>query len=142
MIERMWSLVKMKDICVLATVAGEKPYCSLMAYVADDTCREIYLTTIRSSRKYSNIKENANVSLLVDTRETVPRWEAQALTVVGVCEEITDTEKQVVVREKLLKRHPHLVSILDLPDACIIRIKVESFLLLDGLTEAYFQLVT
>ena len=43
MIERMKELVRRKDICVLATVAENKPHCSLMAYVTDDECKEIYM---------------------------------------------------------------------------------------------------
>ena len=41
MLERMKALAKEKDICVLATASGSNPYCSLMAYVTDDACREI-----------------------------------------------------------------------------------------------------
>jgi len=68
-VHRMKSLVLSKDSCVLATSARDKPYCSLMVYTADDQCREIYMVTYRKGTKYANLKENPNVSLLIDTRE-------------------------------------------------------------------------
>jgi len=86
MIELMKKLAKEKDICVLATVSGEKPHCSLMAYTTDDDCSEIYMATYRSTKKFKEF--------------------------------------------------------LDHPDAEVICIKIHSFLLLDGLTDAHFEEVS
>jgi general stress protein 26 len=83
MIDRMKKLAKEKDICVLATVSGEKPHCSLMAYTTDDECSEIYMATHRATGKFK-------------------------------------------------------VFLAD-PDAEVICIKIRSFLLLDGLTDAHFE---
>ncbi len=144
MLERIKALVKEKDICVLATVAGDKPHCSLMAYVTDDECREIYMVTHKESRKYENLMKNRSVSLLIDTREEHPgsrRPEAKALTVSGTFKKIDDKNKKIQVRSKLLDRHPHVKEFLDHPDAEILCIRVESFLLLDGLTDAHFEIV-
>jgi nitroimidazol reductase NimA-like FMN-containing flavoprotein (pyridoxamine 5'-phosphate oxidase superfamily) len=122
MLERIKALVKEKDICVLATVSGDKPHCSLMAYVTDDDCREIYMVTQRESRKYENLMKNRSVSLLIDTREEnlgSRRPEAKALTVSGTFKKI----------------------FLDHPNAEILCIRVTSFLLLDGLTDAHYETV-
>jgi len=144
MLERIKSLVKEKDICVLATVSGDKPHCSLMAYVTDDDCREIYMVTHRESRKYENLMKNRSVSLLIDTREEhagsrLP--EAKALTVSGTFMKIDDKDKKIQVRSKLVERHPHVKEFLDHPDAEILCIRVESFLLLNGLTDAHYETV-
>ena len=144
MLERIKSLVKEKDICVLATVSGDKPHCSLMAYVTDDDCREIYMVTHRESRKYENLMKNRSVSLLIDTREEhagsrLP--EAKALTVSGTFMKIDDKDKKIQVRSKLVERHPHVKEFLDHPDAEIFCIRVESFLLLNGLTDAHYETV-
>jgi len=144
MLERIKSLVKEKDICVLATVSGDKPHCSLMAYVTDDDCREIYMVTRRESRKYENLMKNRSVSLLIDTREEHAgsrRLEAKALTVSGTFKNIDDKNKKIQVRSKLLDRHPHVREFLDHPDAEIVCIRVESFLLLNGLTDAHYETV-
>jgi nitroimidazol reductase NimA-like FMN-containing flavoprotein (pyridoxamine 5'-phosphate oxidase superfamily) len=69
MLEAIKILIKSKDICVLSTVSGGDPHCSLMSYVTDDTCREFYMITLTKTKKYRNLKGNSAVSLLIDTRE-------------------------------------------------------------------------
>jgi nitroimidazol reductase NimA-like FMN-containing flavoprotein (pyridoxamine 5'-phosphate oxidase superfamily) len=144
MLERMKALVKEKGICVLATVSDDTPHCSLMAYVADQDCREIYMVTQRQSRKYENLMKNPNVSLLIDTREEHPGshlTEAKALSVNGTFQKMDDENKRVHVRSRLQERHPHIKELLDHPDAAILCIRVRSFLLLDGLTDAHFEMI-
>ena len=41
MLKEMKTLARQKNICVLATVDGQKPYCSLMAYATDEPQRAI-----------------------------------------------------------------------------------------------------
>jgi nitroimidazol reductase NimA-like FMN-containing flavoprotein (pyridoxamine 5'-phosphate oxidase superfamily) len=145
MLDEMKRLVREKDVCVLATASGNRPHCSLMAYVCDENCGEIYMVTYRDSTKYRNLSDNPAVSLLVDTREehlAERRPEAKALTVEGTYEEINDSEKRARVREKLLARHPHLMTFLDDPAAVVFAVKIASFLLLDGLTQAHFETVS
>jgi nitroimidazol reductase NimA-like FMN-containing flavoprotein (pyridoxamine 5'-phosphate oxidase superfamily) len=55
MLERMKALAREKDICVLATLSGARPHCSLMAYATDDRCTEIYMITHRHTTKYRNL---------------------------------------------------------------------------------------
>ena len=102
MIDKMKTMAKEQDICVLATVSGDKPHCSLMAYVTDDDCSEIYMVTLRETRKFQNLQENPCVSLLIDTREGhagAQRPKAKALTVSGQFHRIEDDEKQRLMRE-------------------------------------------
>jgi nitroimidazol reductase NimA-like FMN-containing flavoprotein (pyridoxamine 5'-phosphate oxidase superfamily) len=142
MLDKMKELVRTKETCVLATVSQGRPHCSLMAYVTDDDCSEIYMATQKDSTKYRNLMENPMVSLLIDTRDEHQGQtgnEARALTVAGTLQRIDDPEMYDRVHQKLLDRHPRLDSFLNQPDATIICIKVSSFLLLDGLTDAYFE---
>jgi nitroimidazol reductase NimA-like FMN-containing flavoprotein (pyridoxamine 5'-phosphate oxidase superfamily) len=144
MIERMKNLVRENDLCVLATVSEGRPHCSLMAYVTDEGCREIYMVTLRESRKFSNLRENPLVSLLVDTRERhrgVQRQAAKALTIEGEFRRVGDVEKEAGIRRMLLARHPHLKPLLDEEDSEIVCVKISSFLLLDGVTDAHFEKV-
>jgi nitroimidazol reductase NimA-like FMN-containing flavoprotein (pyridoxamine 5'-phosphate oxidase superfamily) len=132
MLKEMKAFAKDKDICVLATVAGGKPYCSLMAYVTDENCEEIYMVTLRGTRKYKNLTENRAVSLLIDSREKSPRSETKALTVEGVHVELESDEK-------LLDAHPHLVDLINHPEAKILCIEISSFLMLKGFQDAHFE---
>jgi len=140
----MKALAKQKDICVLATVSGGNPHCSLMAYATDEDCREIYMVTGKGTKKYKNLIENPSVSLLIDTREeqAVSRpLQAKALTIAGLFQEIDDQGKKRLARARLLERHPHLAGFIDQTDTELLCIKATSFLLLNGLKEAHFETV-
>jgi len=138
MLEKMKALVRKKDICVLATVSGDKPYCSLMAYIADVACEEIYMVTHKNTTKYDNLQKNPLVSLLIDSRETQPISSAQALTIGGVFIPIIDENKKQKIRDRMLESFPHMKDFIHHPESKLIRIKINSFLLLDGLTESHF----
>lgn len=100
------------------------------------------MATHRATKKFKNLLENASVSLLIDTREEHKgshRPEAKAMTVSGAFERLENYQKKAWARARLLGRHPHLKEFLDHPDAEVICIKIHSFLLLDGLTDAHFE---
>jgi nitroimidazol reductase NimA-like FMN-containing flavoprotein (pyridoxamine 5'-phosphate oxidase superfamily) len=137
-------LVKGNDICVLATVSGSMPHCSLMSYVTDDECREVYMVSHKQTKKFQNLTQNPAVSLLIDSREEDARSapsNTKALTVNGIFQKIKEGKKKEFVRARLLEKHPHLEEIAHHPDAEIFSVKVESFLLLEGPVDAYFERV-
>ena len=138
MIEQMKNLAKQNDTCVMATIVDRKPYCSLMAYVTNRDCTEIYMVTHRQTQKYQNLMKNPAVSLLIDTRSASPQSKARAMTVEGVYHEINDSDKEQKLRQKLLSAHPNLNEFMGNPDAKVLRIKIISFLLLEGLTRSSF----
>jgi nitroimidazol reductase NimA-like FMN-containing flavoprotein (pyridoxamine 5'-phosphate oxidase superfamily) len=137
-LEKMTALVRKKNVCVLATVSDNKPYCSLMAYITDGTCKEIYMVTHKNTTKFTNLQKNPSVSLLIDSRETQPRSNAQALTIDGVFIPLIDDNKRQKIRDRMLESFPHMKDFIHHPESEIIRIKINSFLLLDGLTESHF----
>jgi len=133
--------VQEKDICVLATVSGSRPHCSLMAYVADEDCREIYMVSLRDTKKFQNLTQNPAVSLLIDTREedAGPRKsQAKALTVNGMFQGV-EGGKQERVRSRILERHPHLKGLIGQERAEIFSVRIESMQLLEGATDSYFE---
>jgi nitroimidazol reductase NimA-like FMN-containing flavoprotein (pyridoxamine 5'-phosphate oxidase superfamily) len=141
MLAEMKALAREKNICVLATVGGQKPHCSLMAYATDENCTEIYMVTHKNTNKYKNLMENPSVSLLIDTREISPRTKAKALTVEGVCTAIKREEKRKKVHARILEVHPNLSEFINHPETEILCVRIQSFLLLDGLQEAHYQSV-
>jgi nitroimidazol reductase NimA-like FMN-containing flavoprotein (pyridoxamine 5'-phosphate oxidase superfamily) len=140
--EEIERLIKKKDICVLATASEGAPYCSLMNYVPSNDCTEIYMVTQRGTKKYKNLNENNSVSLLVDTREEHPgplRPEGKAITITGVFQKIEEENKKTMIRSKFLEKHPYLNIFIEDKDSDIFCVKVSSFLLLDGFTNAHFE---
>lgn len=142
MIEKMKALVREKDTCVLATVSDNSPHCSLMSYVTDAECREIYMVTHRETKKYLNMQKNPGVSLLIDTRAGYTSGSRDdiiaALTINGTFQKIEDDEKRERVRATLLDRHPVLREFLADPGAEIIAVRCRSFQLLEGIRDSYF----
>jgi len=144
MLKKMKKIVKDKDVCVLATVMDNVPHCSLMSYVPDRDCLEIYMMTRKGTKKYRNLAANKTVSLLIDTREEdcgADRARIKALTVSGVFKTIGDKAKKKLVRQKLLKKHPQLKPFAQDPDTEVFAVKVKSFQLLDGVKDSYFEKV-
>ena len=144
MLEKIKDIVKKNDLCVLATISGGDAHCSLMSYVSDDECHEIYMISHKKSKKYSNLIANPSVSLLIDTREEDRdnrRSDVKALTVKGEFENIIDQAKKDLIFSKLIQKHPHLIDFINDPDAEIFSIKIKSFQLLDGVKDSYFEKV-
>jgi nitroimidazol reductase NimA-like FMN-containing flavoprotein (pyridoxamine 5'-phosphate oxidase superfamily) len=144
MFEKMKDIVKVNDLCVLATVSEGRPHCSLMSYISDEDGHEIFLISHKKTKKYANLMENPTVSLLIDTREEEKgqrRIHIKALTVSGEFQTINDSVKKSLIREKFLKKHPHLIDFLNDPDAEIFSIKTKSFQLLDGVKDAFFETI-
>jgi nitroimidazol reductase NimA-like FMN-containing flavoprotein (pyridoxamine 5'-phosphate oxidase superfamily) len=144
MLPKIKTLVRERDTCVLATVSGSTPHCSLMVYVSDDECRKIYMVSHRQTKKFQNLIKNPAVSLLIDTRDEdtgAQRSQTKALTINGVFQEMREGAEKDVVRARLFERHPHLREFFDHPDAEVFSVQVESVQLLEGPTESYFERV-
>jgi nitroimidazol reductase NimA-like FMN-containing flavoprotein (pyridoxamine 5'-phosphate oxidase superfamily) len=141
-LETIKSLIKSKDICVLSTVSGGEPHCSLMSYVTDNDCREFYMITAPGTKKYRNLERNSAVSLLIDTREEDVdrrRKDIQALTVSGVFRKIDDKITAEAILQKLLQKHPHLEEFTKSGHIKVFAVRARSFQLLEGVSHAHFE---
>jgi nitroimidazol reductase NimA-like FMN-containing flavoprotein (pyridoxamine 5'-phosphate oxidase superfamily) len=135
-------LIQKNDVCVLATVSEGEPHCSLMSYAAAHDCREIYMITQKETKKYRNLTGNPSVSLLIDTRRTDSKNRTKALTITGTFLGNIDERRKPAIRARLLEQHPNLKEFIDNPTAEIIVVQVKALQLLDGITDAYFEIVT
>ncbi len=142
MIDRMLALLKEQNMCVLATCEADKPYCSLMAYITDESGRTVYMVTLGDSKKYRNLTRNPNVSLLIDTRSlhaSSERGRVQALTVLGEGTTVTDESTRRHLLERIAAVHPHTSAITSNADARVLAVHVKALLLLDGVDQAHFE---
>ncbi|GLI35239.1 pyridoxamine 5'-phosphate oxidase family protein [Desulforhabdus amnigena] len=144
MLHKMKAFLKEKDMCVLATCLGGKPHCSLMAYVTDDAGEVVYMTTLKDTQKYMNLKENPQVSLLIDNRERmdISRDRTCALTVSGSYFPPMDPQEKKSILSKISQKHSHLAQLVNDPRAEVLCIRIESFLLLEGALDAHFERVS
>jgi len=54
---------------------------------------------------------------------------------------VREPGRKAVVARQLLDRHPHIADLINHAEAAIFAVKVTSFLLLDGLTDAHYHVV-
>ena len=141
MIEKMKQIVMNEKYCVLATAMNNKPHCSLMAYTVGEDCKRLYMVTHKDSDKYRNLQINDSVSLMIDTRSNNKEKPSKALTVTGRFLEIDNEDALNRVKYDLKNRHPELNVFLNDDSSCVFSVEIESFLLLDGFTDSYFESV-
>jgi len=103
MLQKMKAFLRERDLCVLATCAGGKPHCSLMAYITDEAVETVFMATLRNTQKFRNLSENPQVSFLVDDREREghTRAETRALTVSGTFEPMEDPVERGAVLARM-----------------------------------------
>ena len=120
---------------VLGTHREGEPYTSLVGFAATPDLKQLIFATGRSTRKYTNMAEDARASILVDNRTNRPAdfTEAAAATAVGVVEEINQSERSDFDRVFLTK-HPHLDSFVKSPSCVPRRLRVSVYMVV-----AHFQ---
>jgi nitroimidazol reductase NimA-like FMN-containing flavoprotein (pyridoxamine 5'-phosphate oxidase superfamily) len=143
--EKIRALIREQGTCVLATALENRPHCSLMAYVTNASCDEIYLVTRNDSRKYQNMCENPAVSLLIDTRQDTLKTdhtETTALTLSGRFDRIVGDGERQRIEKEFSRKHPGLKDFFKNPEGEPIKIIIESYLLLEGPTRARYGTVS
>ena len=134
MLDEILAFLASRDLCVLATAAGGVPHCSLMAYAiipGGDIC----MATLPQTRKWSNIQENPETSLLVDNREMLPSLGREALTAVTVTGRhipFADPADEASAIGLVAARHGRLGGVLARPETRIIRVRPASYQILEG----------
>jgi general stress protein 26 len=123
-------LLASQKFAVLSTQEQDHPYLNLVAFVETSDLRTILFATTRETRKYSNILYRSGVALLVDNRsnDVADLREAKAATIVGIAFEVQEREIEGLKRV-YLEKQPHMEEFLSLPSTALIKVDVESYLL-------------
>ena len=143
--EKIKALIREQATCVLATASENRPHCSLMAYATNASCDEIYLMTLKDSRKYKNMCANPAVSLLIDTRQDTLKTDhskTMALTLSGRFDRMMKDAEGERISKELRRKHPGLKEFFENVETEPVKIIVESYLLLQGPTEAYYGAIS
>ena len=123
-------LFRSQRFAVMATNEFEQPFTSLMAFAAAEDLRQIVVLTERATRKFANLKANSRVALLIDNRENKgsDTQDSVAVTAIGEAEE-ADAEAGALLLDRYLARHPYLAEFAASPSCAIVRVKIDSYLL-------------
>ncbi len=122
------SLLQSQPLAVLSTQSGGQPYASLVAFAFRRDLTKLYFATIRSTRKYSNILQDARVAMLVDNRTNKAsdfQW-ATAATATGTAVEVEAGERNEALN-LYLSRHPNLKTFVQSPSCALCKIRVETY---------------
>lgn len=119
---------------VIATVGKNKPYTNLVAFLATNDLKKIYFPTLINTKKFENLTENSNISLLIDNRENSLKDIQNATTVaaMGSAKEIQGMD----ILYKFIEKHPYLKEFVDSSDCVMIEINVKKYIVVTN-----FQLV-
>ncbi|NDV22114.1 pyridoxamine 5'-phosphate oxidase family protein [Desulfovibrio sp. JC022] len=134
-------LVRKCNILVLATSGEDGIHTSLMAYASSADCNEIYMVSSRKSRKWKNLSQNPQVSLLIDDRDgklSDRRNEIKALTVKGIFIPVTDDAEIKTIKSAIAETAPAIADAFSGPENSVIRIKADSFQLLNGPQNSFY----
>jgi len=112
---------------VLNTVGQGLPHSNLVSFAATDDLRSVVFVTGRNTRKYRNIQDNNQISLLIDNRTNKPSdtSRATAITAVGTAHEATDDRSRL--QAVFLARHPQLRHFVEAPDSAIMLLTVREY---------------
>lgn len=115
---------------VLATDDHGQPFASLMAFAATDDLRQIVVLTERTRRKFTNLKANRRVALLIDDRENKgsDTKDSVAVTAIGEAKE-AGSGAGAALLELFLARHPYLAAFAASPSCAVVTVKIGSYLL-------------
>jgi hypothetical protein len=120
------SLVESQKLAVLATSMAGHPYTTLVAYQLSDDLRRMFFVTAKDTRKSRNIKADARVSLLIDSRHGGPNvyFEAVAATALGCGIALVGDERHKELHN-FLQRHPDLREFTASANCEIIQVNIE-----------------
>ena len=114
---------------VLNSLGDGLPYSNLVSFAISEDLRSLVFVTDRNTRKYRNIQENKNISLLIDNRTNQPSdvLQAIAVTVIGTARE--ETENRSSLQAVFLTRHPHLQQFVDNLNSAMIMVTVSEYII-------------
>jgi nitroimidazol reductase NimA-like FMN-containing flavoprotein (pyridoxamine 5'-phosphate oxidase superfamily) len=125
---RLRSLFETQNLAVVATQTGGQPYASLVAFVATDDLRHLFFVTAKTTRKFSNLKSDSRVAVLVNSsiNQESDFHDAISITVTGIAEELKEPERQAVL-DLYLSKHPYLEDFARSPSCVFIRVVANSY---------------
>ena len=122
-------IINTQYFAVLNSVGEGQPYSNLVSFAVNDDLKSLCFVTSRNTRKYRNIIDNHNISLLIDNRNNRPSdiKQATAVTVIGKASE--DLRNKSSLQEVFLNRHPQLKEFIEDSNNALILVKVSEYII-------------
>jgi len=129
LLEQLKQFFESQPLAVLATQNTNAPYVSLVAFASNEELTDLFFSTTKATRKYSNLIANPAVSLLIDNRKNKIEdfRDAMAVTVIGRAEPLHERERDTMEKVYLTK-HPSLVDFLHSPTTVFFKVRIEKYI--------------
>jgi len=136
--QRLTDLFQSQRLGVLSTHSAGQPYGSLIAFSATGDLKKFYFATPNTTRKFSNLKADPRVSILVNSSNNADAdfHEAIAVTMVGDAAEIASSDQSAGMAD-FLGKHPYLEDFVRSPTTAFVEVSVRSYYMVQN-----FQKVT
>jgi nitroimidazol reductase NimA-like FMN-containing flavoprotein (pyridoxamine 5'-phosphate oxidase superfamily) len=123
-------------LAVLATQRDGQPHASLIAFTPLEGLRFLAFATYRETLKYESIAQDPRVAILVEDRDSDPRYSGLRLVLTALGEAIeTPEEERHAHIAKHLKRHPDLQNFLSSSECEFIRVAVHAYQVVGGIDD-------
>lgn len=131
-INQINNIIKNQKYAVIATQRLNELYTNLVAFLSSNNLKNIYFTTSNKSKKYFNLIENPNISLLIDNRKNSSEdiKNATAITVTGKASILKNDNENI--KYSFLKKHPQMSNFINSDDSVFIDIQVENYVLVNS----------
>jgi uncharacterized pyridoxamine 5'-phosphate oxidase family protein len=126
--ELLREVVRTQYFAVLNTIGQGLPHSNLVSFAATDDLKSLVFVTGRNTRKYRNIQDNHNISLLIDNRTNQPSDTSQAVAITAVGTARAEIDNKSLLRDVFLARHPQLRHFVDAPDNAIMLVTIRQYI--------------
>ena len=125
-----------RKLAVLSTSGKNGPYASLISFAEADQLKSIIFATPRDTVKFTNIKEDNRIALLIEnSSNSIDDFDnAMAVTATGRAVEL-DGETRSRMVEKLLRKHPNLEAFVHSGNCAVMQMDVAAFVLVEKFQE-------
>ena len=127
--ELLKEVLNTQYFAVLNTLGERSPYSNLVSFAVTENLRALVFVTSRNTRKYRNIQENKNISLLIDNRTNQPSDVSQAIAVTVIGNAREEKENRSSLQAVFLTRHPHLQQFVDNSNNAMILVTVSEYII-------------
>lgn len=126
--ELLREVVSTQYFAVLNTIGHGLPYSNLVSFAATDDLRSLVFVTGRNTRKYRNVQDNHNISLLIDNRTNKPSDTSQAVAIAAIGIAREEIDNRSLLRDIFLARHPQLRHFVEAPDNALMLVTIRKYI--------------
>ena len=127
--EELWrEIVSTQYFAVLNTIGQGLPHSNLVSFAVTEDLKSLVFVTGRNTRKYRNMQDNHNISLLIDNRTNRPSDTSQAIAIAAIGIAREETDNRSLLRDIFLARHPQLRHFVEAPDSAIMLVTIREYI--------------